>query len=340
MSSVWRRFTIALWLTGTALWLTGAALAAPAISAAPALPTASHYAELVRAGKAAAQHELHEDAAALWQTAAPQLSQLSLSERAQWWLARADLLQFQHQFEAALDALQQVQETDTFATSRALMAARIHLAQDNLTAAQNECRALFGQAQSDVVATCLLEVQGRSGKVAESYQALAKIAARNREDLSDIGIWRREILAEFAASLGRYDEALSWLSFAPLSQQSEAIQKQRLSFLIPAGKAEQVLALMGQCPAPAVVLSDSILVRIAHAEAVLNQRQCWRQLVAERMRIRVLRDDEVHAADVAYYFVHVNPQQALAKRWAERNLTIAQEPADKALLRAAMELSQ
>lgn len=333
MSSNWRRL-------GWALWLTGVALAAPATFAAPKLPAASHYAELVREGKTAALHELHKEAAVLWQRAVPKLPQLHANERAQWWLARADLLQFQHQFEAALAALQQVEGSGTIATNRALMTARIELAQDNLAAAQTACRTLFGQAQSDVVATCLLEVQGRAGEVAASYQALARIAARNNADLSDIGIWRREILAEFAASLGRYEEALKWLNFAPLATQSEAIQKQRLTLLTQAGQAREVLTLMGQCPAASVVLSDSILVRIAHAEAELNEQDCWQQLVAERMRIRVLRDDNVHAADVAYYFVHVNPQRSLAKRWAERNLTIAQEPADKALYQAAMELSE
>ncbi|WP_445428239.1 hypothetical protein [Alishewanella sp. HL-SH05] len=308
-------------------------------SAAATAVKAEHYAELVIQGKQAAQHQLHEDAEILWQLMAPRLASLPAIEQAQWWLAQADLLQFEHRFAEALTALEQVLALQQLHEPVYLMQARIALTRDDLARATQACRALTGYSQIDVVATCLLEVQGRAGQLESSYTRLQQLHLRNSNSTEALQQWRLQILAEQAHLLGRYNEALEWLDYPNYFQQPEVMQRQMLDILLQTGRAAEVLALSGVCPKVDALPSDSLLVRVAYAEAQLGEQQCWREVTAQRMHLRELRADALHTADIAYYFSYVAPDGEKARYWAKQNMAVAQEPFDKQLLAAAQELA-
>lgn len=306
--------------------------------AAASVSKAEQYASYVIAGKNDAQHHLHQQAAIMWQAAAPQLTTLTKLEQAQWWLARADLLQFEHRFDAALLALDKVLALSTLQQSAYLMQARIALTRHNLPLATQACQALTAYAQFDVVATCLLEIKGRAGELTTSYVALQRLQARNTETGSALALWRYQILAEQAQLLKRYDEALIWLDYANYATNPVVMQRQILDILLVTERAEDIMRLSGICPIVDALPVDSLLVRIAHAEAKLGMQHCWRKVAAERMHLRELRADALHTSDLAYYFIYLQPNATKALHWARQNIGVAQEPSDQQLLAAAKEI--
>lgn len=306
--------------------------------AAASFSNAERYATYVGAGKDEKQHELHDKAARLWQQIQPDLAGLPSYERAKWWLARADLLQFEHRFDDALKAIDKVLTEGHLQQNALLMQARIHLTRHNLEAANSACNQLAEYSAMDIVATCLLEVRGRAGELDGSYQALQRLQSRNQDSRSALSLWRMQILAEQAQLLGRYDEALQWLEHERYAEQPLVVQKQIVDVFFAMGRSDAVLDLNEPCPQVNELPVDSMLVRIAHAERIQDNRSCWRDLAKERMQIRALRADELHTSDLAYYFIYVEPAAEHALHWAELNFSVAKEPFDRELLAAAEEL--
>ncbi|WP_417657351.1 tetratricopeptide repeat protein [Pseudidiomarina aestuarii] len=299
---------------------------------------AERYAAYVIAGKDESQHELHDRATVLWHDIQPELTTLSTREQARWWLARADLLQFEHRFDAALDAIETVLALGYEQENAYLMQARIALTRNELDVAERSCQALSQYSPMDVVATCLLEVKGRSGDLTMSYPALVRLEERNQDPTSALTRWRRQILAEQAQLLGLYSDALRWLGYPNYAEQPVVAQKQIIDVLIATDRTAEVLEMVGQCPEINAIPVDSLLVRIAHAENLVGSQSCWRDVTAERIELRVLRADALHTSDLAYFFTHVEPNAEQALHWAELNIAVAREPFDRQLLAAAEEL--
>ncbi|MEX1221220.1 MAG: hypothetical protein WEA82_03795 [Idiomarina sp.] len=307
------------------------------VAAAP-FSEAERYAAYVTAGKDETQHELHDQAADLWQQVQPQLATLPSKEKARWWLAQADLLQFEHRFDNALKALDKVLKEQEFQENAYLMQARIALTRHDLAAANTACQQLVDHAPMDVVATCMLEVQGRAGELATSYPALQRLHARNQNPESSLTQWRKQILAEQAQLLERYDEALQWLGYPNYEQQPVVTQKQLLDVLLAMGQAAAIFEIITSCPRVNQLPVDSLLVRIAHAERIQNKQSCWREVAQQRIELRKLRADKLHTSDLAYYFTYVEPDAQQALHWAKLNFAVAREPFDRQLLSAASEI--
>lgn len=307
-------------------------------AAATPFSGAERYAAYVIAGKDEAQHELHDRATSMWHDIQPELTSLSTQEQARWWLARADLLQFEHRFDESLDAIETVLALGHEQENAYLMQARIALTRHDLNVAERSCQALSQHAPMDVVATCLLEVKGRAGDLTMTYPALQRLEARNQDPSSSLTRWRRQILAEQAQLLGHYDDALRWLGYPQYNQQPVVAQKQIIDVLIATDRIAEIFTVVGECPAVNALPVDSLLVRIAHAETLLGSQSCWRDVTAERIEMRVLRADKLHTSDLAYFFTYVEPDADQALHWAELNIAVAREPFDRQLLAAAEEL--
>lgn len=310
------------------------------VSAAAPFSDAKHYAMLVQEGKHEATHSFHQDAEVIWQRNQSYLSDMAPLQQAQWYLARADFLQFEHRFEEALQTLDKVEETGFLVSNALLIRARISLTIGALEEARMACQNLRVLVSVDTWATCLLEVEGRSGDLSQSYEALKRIAERNTDTSDDVTTWRYQILAEQAQLLGHYNEALQWLNGASYATQPVVAQKQILDIWFKQKRPELVVTVMPQCPKPDNLVPDSLIVRFARAERENNRQiTCWRSLASERIAIRELRHDRLHTADLAYYHTYVSGDAQAAVYWAELTVTVAREPFDYMLLEAAQELS-
>lgn len=308
------------------------------VAAAP-FSDAKHYAMLVQEGKHEATHSFHQDAEVIWQRNQSLLVDMEPLQQAQWYLARADFLQFEHRFEEALQALDKVEKTGFLVSNALLIRARISLTIGALEDARMACQNLRVLVPVDTWATCLLEVEGRSGELPQSYQALKRIAARNIDMSDEVSAWRFQILAEQAQLLGYYNEALQWLDSANYAAQPVVAQKQILDIWFKQNRPEVASDVMPRCPEPDSLFPDSLIVRFARAELESNsQLTCWRSLASERIEIRELRHDRLHTADIAYYHTYVSGNAKAAVYWAELTVAVAREPFDYMLLEAAKEL--
>lgn len=308
-------------------------------AAAAPFSSAQQYARLVEEGKQEATHSYHQEAEEVWRSVSARIPSLDTAERAQWYLARADYLQFGHQFAAALDTLERVEATGMLMSSALLMRARILLTLGEVEQAATACQQLRGLAPVDVWATCELEVKGRAGELKLAYEGLRQLADPNPTNASAIGLWRRQILAEQAHLLGNYEAALNWLQSDNYAAQPVVMQKQIIDVWLLQKRPQQALSQTTECPADDALLPDSLIVRFARAELEADSEfTCWRELAAERIYIRELRHDELHTADLAYYHAYISKDAEAALYWARLTVSVSREPFDLALLDAAKEL--
>ncbi len=271
----------------------------------------------------------------------------------EYWYLYARSLQHQHQFNAALGALDKATEMTPNFPSAWLLKANIHLAQSNTIAAKNACSQIIGKVSLAVFSTCVLEVTSYQGKLEESYEQLSKLASRGSNAFNETqeSFWQTQILADMALRLGRVDEANTWLAQQLVSAK---LADTHISFItlwadvqMELGEYSNVLGALGDIVKQARFKDDALLIRLAMAEKKVypvnqlssQKARYWQQLAAQRINLRVNRQDSFHAADITKYFLFIEPSPEKALKWAKVNYQQAQLFEDKELLRVAKELA-
>ena len=254
----------------------------------------------------------------------------------QTWLIWAKIQQHQHAFELALEALTHVFAQDPKNQNAHLMAARIHLIQDNPSAARAACLQLLGTADLLTTSACALEVAGVEGPLQESYQQLTKLVRAQGLPNDSRASWVVQILADMAMRLDKPDEAVDWLD--------QQLASSDVGYLAQWGDAQlanhspqKVVDYFAPVLEKAPAIDDALLLRIAKAEQ-LTQGERWQALMAQHIQLREQRHDTQHAADLARYYLDIKPKPEKALYWAEVNWRVAREPYDKALLSRARKI--
>lgn len=259
------------------------------------------------------------------------LSRIPESEQmpTEYLLVKADVLQQSHQFSAALSTLNKIFKTAPHHLNASLMAARISLALQQFDGAQQHCLRLL-RTEFFFYSVCSYEVLGRQGQWQISYNALKALWRRQGHIAPHLDQWIRAILAEQAEQLSLITEARTLLADC-LEYAPSSVWVKWADLSIDLGEATVVFDKLHQQHLE-LPLSDALLLRLAKAERILNKETDYQRQIKERMQVRIARDDNEHAADVAFYylFIQENPDQALI--WAERNLAQAREPDDYKLL--------
>lgn len=261
---------------------------------------------------------------------------------AAYWLALADSAQQQHQFQDALNYLDKVQKLQPNDINALLMKNRIYLVQNNTEAALTECKKLLGQQELFLLTLCSLEVTGRQGKAQDSYKALQLLARQQHTVPLAQQQWLLAVLAEQAEALQQPKQARAWLEqllFAPESQLAPLplwVKWADLTLQQDAAVVYQKLQLLHQKQP----LEDALLLRLALAEQHQGVEQHHQQLMQQRVLLREQRQDTLHSADLAHYYLRLKPDQQKALYYARLNYQQAQEPDDHQLLTMALEQLQ
>lgn len=255
---------------------------------------------------------------------------------AETWLTWAQIQQHQHAFSVAQAALAEVFRVDPQNQTAHLMAARIYLIQNDPTAARDACLSLLGHADLLTSSACALEVAGFNGQLQNSYTQLNKMVASQGLPQDQRKTWIIQILADMASRLERFDEAVAlldpYLAGANLSYLSQWADAQ-----LAAHAPQKVLAHLGAVVAQAPAIDDALLLRLAKAEQ-LSQGDRWQAQLAKHIELRELRQDSQHAADLAQYYLDIQPNPGKALYWAELNWQVAREQSDEQLLLRARAL--
>lgn len=244
-------------------------------------------------------------------------------------LLQADILQQQHQFTAALALLEPLLSATPHQLQANLMAARIHLALGDTIGAQRACNRLMREALF-FFATCSYEVTGRKGQWSAAYSGLKALLQQNPDLPAELAIWTRGILAEQAEQLGQLDAAVAWLE-PILTEAPTSLWLKWADLKLAIKQPEAVYQRLVTLAADAE-LEDSLLLRLALAEQELGHPSHFGHQLQQQMQVRILRQDQEHAADLAHYFLRVSPDPQAALQWATINYNSAREPDDLALL--------
>ena len=209
------------------------------------------------------------------------------------------------------------------------MAARIYLATAQHQAAQDACARLW-QQDLFLFSVCSYEVAGRKGNWQQSYTALQTLYQRQRSLPITIELWLRGILAEQAEQTGQLAQARDWLN--PVLAQAPTSLWLKWADLSLALADDELVYQQLMPKHQQLALADSLLVRLAAAEQNLNKGTIISTELAQSVKLRLARGDTDHAADIAHYYLKVNPDAEAALHWAELNYLSAKEPDDLVLL--------
>ncbi|MGX5174985.1 hypothetical protein ACUR5C_13265 [Aliikangiella sp. IMCC44653] len=247
-------------------------------------------------------------------------------------LSYANLLQQKHQFDSALNWLAKISKSSPSYPQSQLIYSRIKLIQGEPEAALNACKELIGISQLSFAHICMLEAKLIKGEVTQSYQGLVKIKQQSTNWNINTQRWVHTLLGDASALLNKSQQSQDYYAFelgsAPVSQwllwtnQAEANQ----DFINIYNKLENLAESKPQ-------LEDSLLLRLARAEKYTkNNAVFWQNKITQKMLLREKRKDKDHAADLAYFYIYLNPNPVKALMWAELNWASAKEPMDKQLL--------
>jgi len=263
--------------------------------------------------------------------------ELTSSQANQYYLIKANIAQSDHQFEQTILFLDKIDESSIYYPQSLLVAARVYIIQNKLDQADSQCRQLLSHniAASEL---CLIEVKVHQEKIDTVTSSIKRLAKRYDSTDTPLTRFYHQIKGTMHRINKNYSDAESSFSFelneAPVSQwyqwadmafenKSEHSVYQKLNQLAQKHQSN---------------LEDGLLVRLARAEKLASKGDHFQSLIHKKIELRILRNDQLHAADIAYYYTYISPNSGLAQHWAERNWNHVKEPADKALLEQAQKL--
>lgn len=266
---------------------------------------------------------------------------LSKAQQVELYYLWARVLQHQHQFNLAEQALNQAQHIHQKQnTNVTLLKANVQLAQGEFNKAKSTCAELLGEAQLVTIAACTVEVTAQQGQLHESYQQMTTLLSRQPTfSNTSMDNWLLQIVSDVALQLGSFEEAQKWLEKGLTEGQS--LHQKPLSFVVlwadvqlALEQHQAVLVTLADIVNTAEFMDDALLSRLAIAETNTSQNH-WQSLFKQRVELRIARNDLYHAADLARYYIYVQPSAQEAFRWASINWQQAKLSDDKMLLEKA-----
>lgn len=250
---------------------------------------------------------------------------------------QAIVLQSRHQFEAAVQLLEQALHRDPGQAQAWLTLASIHQVRGDAAAARRACLPLLRHYDAGVSADCLSTVDVSGPNVDKAYARLVQ-----RYEAPGLLDWQRAwlalTLAETATRLGRSADARRWYRVLKPEQADSYVKASYADFLLDSGQPAAVVALLAPHAA-----ADPLLLRLAQASRQLQAPETARYIAMLDQRFAALRarGDETHLREEARFRLHLQQRGAEALVLAERNWQMQKEEADaRLLLEAALAAGQ
>jgi hypothetical protein len=242
---------------------------------------------------------------------------------------RAQIAQTEHRFEAARAELERVLARSPRASQAWLTLSALDVLRADYAAARRECSRLVLLEDSIVAGGCLAAVQAMTGEAARAYEFLERELAARSALPPAVAAWLQTLAAEIAEALGRGADAEAHYRAALESEQRPSVYllAAYADFLLGAGRADDVIALLGDAP-PA----DPLLLRLALAEKRAGRDVAKRVSVLGYRLELALDGRETHAREAAYFALYLLERPALALDSALANWTQQREAIDARLV--------
>ncbi len=268
---------------------------------------------------------------------------------APWWsqpdppaalrVMRAILLQFSHQFDAALADLDAAVQQDPQQGEAWAWLAAIRMVQADYAGVRRACEQVAARATPLIGTACRAQVDSHTGQAAGAAAALQNALSSNPQATPEEQLWALTRLAEIEDRRGRYAEAeAAYRRALGLGITDGYLLAAYADFLLDRKRPAEVLVLL-----KGKTRSDLLLLRLALAAKALNSPAlvAWQNDLAARFDAARLRGDSLHEKEEARFALAVlgQPQRALAL--ARKNYAVQREPADaRVLLEAALAARQ
>jgi len=270
------------------------------------------------------------------------------TENALLWITWARIQQQKHDFDGAIESLNNALKLEPKNINAHLIMARIHVIQQRFELANKSCIELINSGDLLAGSICKFEVASHQGLLKESYDSLKRLVSSLPETNSKKA-WAISNLSEMAARQELWQEREAWLDLIYTEndiREREAwldliYTENDISILVDWADAKLKLkkyhevsnklsAIVERAPSS----EDAILIKLALAEKHLNNNETniWKQRVKKRIELREKRGDLYHASDLAIYYLDIEPNSQKALKWAEINWQQAREYKDETLL--------
>jgi tetratricopeptide (TPR) repeat protein len=258
---------------------------------------------------------------------------------APWWsestpppaalLLRATIRQNAHEFNLALDDLDQVLATQPINAQAWLTKASILQVQARYDEARRACQRLARLAASHVLLGCLSDIGGVTGQSAKSRELLRQVLSYTTL-LGRERIWIATILAETAARIGAIREAEQYFTEAfKVGVKDQYLLGAYADFLLDQGRHHDVVSLL-----QSETKADGLLLRLALAEQELDlpSFQAHTSELAARFAAGRDRGTATHVREEARFALTLQHDTHLALTLAQANWNVQREPADARIL--------
>ncbi len=263
---------------------------------------------------------------------------------APWWnepeppagvrVRRAVILQFGHQFDAALADLDAVLRQEPVNGEAWAWSAAIHMVQARYAEARRACEQLAPLASPLIASACVAGVDSVTGKAAKAASDLQAALARSPVATAEERLWALTRLAETRERLGQPAEAeAAYRSALALGVPDVYLLAAYADFLLDRQRPAEVLTLLKDKGR-----ADSLLLRLALAAKAVGDPAAagWRQDLAARFEAARRRGDSTHEKEEARFALALQEDAPRALSLARSNFAVQREPADaRVLLEAA-----
>jgi tetratricopeptide (TPR) repeat protein len=247
-------------------------------------------------------------------------------------LLRATLRQAVHDFDEALQDLNQVISAEPRNYQARLTRAIILQVRGEYPEALKGCRSLVLFGRNLVTATCIASVNSLKGEAKTSRDILIGALENSRPDdeSPQVRLWALTILAEIEARIG--DNAAAEQHFRQamaLGLRDGYLLGAYADFLLDAGRPQEVLTLLKD-----ELRIDPLLLRFALAEKMTGASAVSSHIadLDERFKMSRLRGDVSHRREEARFALYLSNRASDALQLAEANWTVQREPWDARLL--------
>jgi len=259
-----------------------------------------------------------------------------------WWnqpgpaglrVMRARILQFRHQFLAALAELEPALQTDQFNGDAWLLFAVIEQVQGNVSAARAACLKVIPITDPLVGSTCVASVGAMSGKAEKSAALLQSALQQATAADASTRIWAWTSLGEIQARRGLNNDAEAAFKQALVITPDDVYALAAYSdLLLQTRRAAEVMTLLTTHRQ-----ADALLLRLAIAAMLTHDAEAGplRDALAQRFNEARERGDEAHLREQARFTLEIDHDAATALSLAQKNWKVQHEAADAELLLAA-----
>lgn len=234
---------------------------------------------------------------------------------------RARIDQYQHQFSAAIKTLKKLVLQKPQHISAHLLLARLYTLKGDSAAAKSICVRMIGLTDVLTIAACSSEAEGNVN--ARLLSQLENMIIQQGWPDDERALWLAQILAEGAMQTGRWDLASHWLNTV---MEMRAPATLTLSFLAQWSDIEfvlndpqRVMDVLSPIVAGNTDKDDALLLRLAIAESSLGMSSYWTDIMRDRVALRELRNDQLHASEMARFYLEIEKDIGKAERWANIN---------------------